>query len=235
LRDRQKPGDKRMHERPETPYEQLYNGFRWKVPKHFNIAEACCTRWARETPDAIAVHYEHENGETLSCSYASLQAQANRLSHALQRLGVQQGDRVAIVMPQRVETAVAHMAIYQLGAVAMPLSMLFGPDALAYRLQNSEARLAIVDEGGIENLLAARADCPDLQTVVAVGGAQGRGDADGRNFRFRQGRGKRIFTCGKLSQKIFRDHSYVEYVRGCLAVYFTGNGIFGLIFYFEAA
>ena len=167
-----------MHKRPETPYEQLYNGFRWKVPRHFNIAEVCCTRWARETPDAIAVHYEHENGETLSCSYSDLQAQANRLSHALQRLGVERGDRVAIVMPQRVETAVAHIAIYQLGAVAMPLSMLFGPDALAYRLQNSEARLAIVDESGIDNLLAARTSCPGLRTVAAVGAAQGRGDAD---------------------------------------------------------
>jgi acetyl-CoA synthetase len=62
------------------------------------------------------------------------------------RLGVRRGDRVAIVMPQRPETAVAHMAVYQLGAVAMPLSMLFGPEALAYRLQDSQAALAVVDE-----------------------------------------------------------------------------------------
>ena len=53
----------------------------------------------------------------------------------------QRGDRVAIVMPQRFETAVANMAVYQLGAVAMPLSMLFGPDALQYRLHDSQARV----------------------------------------------------------------------------------------------
>jgi len=57
-----------------------------------------------------------------------LQADANRLSNALLALGVKRGDRVAIVLPQRAETAVAHLAIYQLGAVAMPLSMLFGPE-----------------------------------------------------------------------------------------------------------
>ena len=45
-------------------------------------------------------------------------------------------------MPQRFETAVAHIALYRLGAVAMPLSMLFGPDALEYRINDSEARLA---------------------------------------------------------------------------------------------
>lgn len=167
-----------MPKHPPTAYETLHSTFRWKVPRHFNIADVCCGRWARETPEALAIVYEHENGQTLRCSYASLQAQANRLSHALQRLGVAPGDRVAIVMPQRIETAVAHIAIYQVGAVAMPLSMLFGPEALAYRLQHSEARLALVDESAIDNLLAARAECPGLQTVVAVGAAQGQGDAD---------------------------------------------------------
>jgi acetyl-CoA synthetase len=161
-----------------SAYDRLHAGFRWKVPPHFNIADVCCGRWARETPEATAILYEHENGQTLACTYGSLQAQAHRLSHALQRLGVEAGDRVAIVMPQRVETAVAHIAIYQLGAVAMPLSMLFGPEALAYRLQHSEAKLAIVDESAIANLLAARGECPQLQHVVAVGAAQGQGDAD---------------------------------------------------------
>ena len=45
-------------------------------------------------------------------------------------------------MPQRFETAVAYMAVLQLGAVAMPLSMLFGPEALQYRLHDSEAVVA---------------------------------------------------------------------------------------------
>jgi acetyl-CoA synthetase len=85
---------------------------------------------------------------------------------------------VAIVMPQRFETAVAHMAVYQLGAVAMPLSMLFGPDALEYRLLHSDAVLAIVDESVADALLAVRPACPGLRTVLAVGGAPGRGDVD---------------------------------------------------------
>ncbi|HJW11581.1 MAG TPA: AMP-binding protein [Albitalea sp.] len=159
-------------------YDTLYRGFRWQVPPLFNIAEVCCTRWARQTPDATAIVFEHENGSVSTTSYAELQREANRLSHALERLGVTRGDRVAIVMPQRPQTAVAHIALHQLGAVAMPLSMLFGPDALEYRLQNSEATLAIVDESAIANLLLARATCPALKTVLAVGGAQGQGDVD---------------------------------------------------------
>ncbi len=164
--------------RADDRYEQIYRDFRWHVPPDFNIAEVCCARWARETPDAVAIVHEREDGTVSLHRYGELQREANRLAHALRRLGVARGDRVAIVMPQRFETAVAHIALYQLGAVAMPLSMLFGPDALEYRLQHSEARLAIVDESAIANLRTARAACPGLQTVMAVGGASGQGDID---------------------------------------------------------
>ena len=159
-------------------HPELHAGFHWQVPAQFNIAEVCCGRWARRTPRAVAIRWQHEDGRQGMLAYGALQRQANRLSHALRARGVQRGDRVAVLLPQRPEAAIAHIAIYQLGAVAMPLSMLFGPDALAYRLQNSQARLAIADEGSIDNLLAARDQCPDLRGVLAVDGARGRGDAD---------------------------------------------------------
>ncbi|MEQ1804473.1 MAG: AMP-binding protein [Burkholderiaceae bacterium] len=163
-------------------YSHLHAGFRWHVPQDFNIAEVCSARWARETPDAVAIHYEHEDGRAGRFTFADLQNSANRLANALVKLGVQRGDRIAIVMPQRFETAVAHMAVYQIGAVAMPLTMLFGPDALEYRLKHSEAVVAIVDETAIANLCVVRALCPRLRHVVAAGDAAGQGDADWRDL-----------------------------------------------------
>jgi acetyl-CoA synthetase len=159
-------------------YATLHAGFRWQVPARFSLAEVCCARWARTTPDAIAIRSEHEDGRRASHTYAELQREADRLAHALVRLGVRRGDRVAIVMPQRFETAVADIAAWRVGAVAMPLSMLFGPDALEYRLQHSEAAVAIADESSIANLRLARAACPGLRQVVAVGAAAGQGDLD---------------------------------------------------------
>jgi acetyl-CoA synthetase len=167
-----------MHADHADHHAQLHRDFRWQVPTRFNIAEACCGRWARDTPQATAICFEHEDGRQRNFTYLELQHAANRLSNALRRWGVAQGDRVAVVMPQRFETAVAHMAIYQLGAVAMPLSMLFGPDALAYRIQHSDALVAIVCESAVEALLAARSSCPALRSVLAVGLAQGRSDVD---------------------------------------------------------
>lgn len=159
-------------------YDAIYRGFRWQVPARFNIAEVCCARWARDTPDAVAIRAEHEDGTRLRVTYGQLQRQAAATAQLLRSLGVRRGDRVAIVLPQRIETAVAHMAVYQVGAIAMPLSMLFGVDALQYRLRDSGAVCAIVDETAIANLNAARGDCAALQTVVAVGGARGHGDVD---------------------------------------------------------
>ncbi len=158
----------------------LFAGLHWQVPRHFNIAQACCTRWAQRPASArrTAIVWEHEDGRQGRLSYGELQRTADRLSHALARLGVQRGDRVAVVMPQRPETAVAHMALYQMGAVAMPLSMLFGPDALAYRLQDSGAVVAIADESAIANLRSVRADCPALRALLVVGAAARQGEQD---------------------------------------------------------
>ncbi|WP_151445994.1 acyl-CoA synthetase [Lacisediminimonas profundi] len=152
---------------PADQYEQLYREFRWHVPADFNIARACCGRWASE-PERIAIHYESEDGDQAVLSFGQLQEQANRLSNVLRKHGVGRGDRVAIVLPQRPETAVAHIACHQLGAVAMPLSVLFGPDALEYRLQDSEAKLALVDSAGYANLAGIRSNCPDLKTVIGL-------------------------------------------------------------------
>lgn len=148
-------------------YDDLYRQFRWNVPNEFNIAAVCCARWAGEK-SRIAIHYEDDAGNTATLTYTELQAQANRLSNLLQALGVHVGDSVAIILPQRPETAIAHIACHQVGAVAMPLSILFGPDALEYRLQNSEAAVAIVDHAALANLGEIRANCPHLKHVITV-------------------------------------------------------------------
>ncbi|MBA3625464.1 MAG: acyl-CoA synthetase, partial [Methylibium sp.] len=99
-------------------HEDLHRAFRWRVPPLFNLAEACCGRWARDAAmrERIAIVHEAEDGGVTRLSYAELQAQANRLANALERVGLQRGERVALVLPQRPETAVAHIAIQQLGA-----------------------------------------------------------------------------------------------------------------------
>jgi acetyl-CoA synthetase len=153
----------------------LHQGFRWRVPSHFNMAQDCMRRWAADpqTSGQTAVIATAPGQPDRHHGYAELQSQADRLSQALTALGVRRGDRVAIVLPQRFETAVAYMAVLQMGAVAMPLSQLFGPEALAFRLHDSEAVVALCDAGTLGPLQAVSGNCPALRSVIAVGGGPG--------------------------------------------------------------
>ena len=152
-------------------YREICSSHRWNVPPDFNIARAVCARHAGD-PARVALLWEDESGATAQHTYWDLQRQANRLSNALAARGVGRGDKVAIVLPQRPETAIAHIACYQLGAVAVPLSFLFGADALEYRLANSETKAALVDPASLPNLTPIRDKLPLLANVIGVAGAR---------------------------------------------------------------
>ena len=148
-------------------YEELYESFRWDVPERYNMARACCGQWAEDRA-RFALYWEDESGATAAYSFWDLQRAANRLSNALAALGVKRGDRVAIVLPQRPETAIAYIAVFQMGAVALPLSHLFGPDALEYRMEHAEASVAIVEPTTIANLWAIKDRLTHLRHVIGV-------------------------------------------------------------------
>ncbi|HEX6413399.1 MAG TPA: AMP-binding protein [Burkholderiales bacterium] len=154
-------------------YEDLYRSYRWEVPARYNIARACCGSWAGDRT-RFALYWEDESGAMAAYSFWDIQQAANRLSNALAALGVNRGDRVAIILPQRPETAIAYMAVFQMGAVALPLSHLFGPEALEYRMEHAEASIAMVEPSTIANLWAIRDRLTHLRHVIGVGGARER-------------------------------------------------------------
>jgi acetyl-CoA synthetase len=158
--------------RPDA-YQCVDAAFEWQSPEYFNMAQACCERWAarQDAHERIAIRTYGKSAKAFIHTYAELADQAKRLSAVLHDLGVVRGDRVAIVLPQCFETAVVYIAALQMGAVAMPLSMLFGPQALAYRLQDSDAVVAIGDAQTLPTLQAVRSFCPGLRQIIGVGEA----------------------------------------------------------------
>jgi len=155
-------------------YDELARAFRWNVPPRYNIARACCGQWAGDRA-RFALYWEDESGATAAYTFWDIQQRANRLSNALAGLGVKPGDRVAIILPQRPETAIAYVALFQMGAVALPLSHLFGPDALEYRMEHAGASVAIVEPTTIANLWQIRGKLSQLRHVIGVGGAREAG------------------------------------------------------------
>jgi acetyl-CoA synthetase len=99
------------------------------------------------------------------------------LANGLRALGVRRGDRVALLLPQSFETAIAHIAIYKLGTIAVPLALLFGVEALEYRLQTAGVKVVITNSVGVAKLAGIKHRLTELESVISIDGAEG-GAAD---------------------------------------------------------
>ncbi|GEP02708.1 AMP-binding protein [Methylobacterium oxalidis] len=156
---------------PAPDYDALRAGFRWEIPERFNMGVAVCDGFGTREPERPAIVEVGPDGAAGTVGFGRLRAESNRLAGALRAHGIGPGDRVAVLLPQSAAVVVAHAAAYKLGAVALPLAGLFGPDALAYRLADSGARAILTDAAGLAKLGPLRAGLPGLDLVVCREGA----------------------------------------------------------------
>ncbi|MEI5682447.1 MULTISPECIES: acyl-CoA synthetase [unclassified Mesorhizobium] len=154
-------------------YLSLYRDFRWRIPQRFNIGTAVSDHWATREPDRVALLDYRAEGEAESLTYGELAARSNSFANGLRALGVRRGDRVALLLPQSFETVIAHIAIYKLGAIAVPLALLFGVEALEYRLQTAGVKAVVTNSNGAAKLAKIGSRLTDLEAVVSIDGAQG--------------------------------------------------------------
>ncbi len=152
-------------------YDALRSAFSWDLPEKFNMARAICDDWAEREPDRTALIYKHRDGEIENISFATVRDEANKLANLLVSRGIQPGERVAILLPQCPEAVIAHIAIYKLGAVALPLAALFGVEALEYRLNNSGAKALITFDGCVEKIAEIRDRLTGLNLLFSIDGA----------------------------------------------------------------
>jgi acetyl-CoA synthetase len=157
--------------KPAATYDDLLARFRWVIPERYNIATTCCDNWAMAAPDRVAVIDVQTSGAVETLTFGMMQDQANRLANALVARGIQQGERVAIMLPQGRAVPVAHMAVYKLGAIAVPLANLFGVDAIGFRLKDSGAAALITNAAGLGKV--RRSDAPPPLLVISTDGPDG--------------------------------------------------------------
>lgn len=150
-------------------YAEVIADFRWDLPKRYSIAVHACEGWAIRDPERLAILARGPGGDE-PWSYARLSRASNRLANGLAALGVNRGDRVAILLPQSAETAVTHFAVYKIGAIALPLAALFGVEALAYRLIDADVRAIVTNASGLAKLNELRDRLPNLVLIISVDG-----------------------------------------------------------------
>jgi acetyl-CoA synthetase len=163
--------------KPGKTYDEVYHSFGWEIPDLYNIGTDICDKWAHQRY-RLALIYEDEKGQEKHYTFWDLKRLSNKLANGLQAYGIGRGDRVGILLPQCPETAISHIAVYKIGAIAIPLFTLFGVDALEYRLSNSEAKGIVTDEANIHKILEIREKLPHLKVVIVTTGEKKEGVLD---------------------------------------------------------
>jgi len=154
-----------------SSYEELREGFRWHVPECFNIAYDICDRHAGnpETTARVALFHADASGIKHEYTFGELKALSDKLASALREHGVQRGDRIAVLLPQMPETLISHLAAYKLGAIVVPLTVLFRQDALLHRLADSGATTLVLQPKSLDVIQPLLPQLPALQTLALTG------------------------------------------------------------------
>ncbi len=156
-------------------YETLRRDFRWHIPDRFNLATACLGGAGKAERTAIVD--VGGDGRVTQWTFAMLEEAASRLANALHAAGVGRGDRIGILLPQTPQTAITHMAAWKLAAITVPLAVLFGAEALQYRLADSGVKVLVTAKQSLEKIAAIRDTLSHLQQIVCIDG--GGEEADG--------------------------------------------------------
>jgi len=144
-------------------YEELCREHRWEVPERYNIAADVCDR---HPADALAMVHERHDGVVREVHWGELQALSNQAANLLAGLGVQRGDRVAVVLPATPEAAAVFFATWKLGAILLSMSVLYGDEGIAHRLGDSEPKVLVTDA---ENV--SRFSGPEIPQVLVLDAA----------------------------------------------------------------
>jgi acetyl-CoA synthetase len=153
--------------------KKLHAAFRWNIPERYNIGIAVCDIWAEREPDRLALLDVADDRTVTRVSYEELRAQSNRLANLLVKSGIARGERVAILLPQSREVAESHIAIYKMGGIALPLAVLFGTDALAYRLDDAGVSALITNAAGLAKLRSMPKTMPPFKLLLSIDGPDG--------------------------------------------------------------
>lgn len=142
-------------------YREIYDAFQWQVPTRFNMAAACCDRWAGSR-DRVALIHEQPDGDVRRYTFSEMQSLSNRCANMLVGLGLQRGDRVLLLLGQRPEAAIAHLGSWRAGMISVLCSILFGADAVEYRVRNCDAKLIITDDANLAKAIEAAGEAQVL-------------------------------------------------------------------------
>ncbi len=152
-------------------WQELRDGFKWRIAPTFNLSNALCDSWASFDPDRVALVHVRRNGGVEHWSFSRLKEASDRMASAFVTAGIRRGDRVAQILGQGPEALITHFALLKIGAISVPVFVLSGDEGIAFRLRDCGARGVVCDSDALDRVMGLRKDLPALQAIWTNGPA----------------------------------------------------------------
>jgi acetyl-CoA synthetase len=186
------PGNMSQHESQHNlaDYESAYGSFEWNqlyeqadwdAPDEMNIAHETIDRHAAATPERTALQWVGDDGGEETMTFADLAAESDRFANVLDGL-VDRGDRVFSYMPRVPEHYAALVGTLKTGAVWGSVNERFGPDGIAYRLDDCDAKVIVTTTGNRDTVAEAMEEIPSVEQVIVVDDGEGEARADDHDY-----------------------------------------------------
>ncbi|CAN5760446.1 AMP-binding protein [soil metagenome] len=146
-------------------YEEMASSWHWDVPERYNIAEDTVDKHPAGDP---AMLWEDSTGAEKRLTFGDMKAMSNRIANVLAGIGVERGDRVAVLLPSLPETAASFIAVYKLGAILLSLSQLYGDDGITHRLQDASVKVLVTDGKNRPRVETIREQVRSLERVAVL-------------------------------------------------------------------
>ncbi|MCO8246489.1 MULTISPECIES: AMP-binding protein [unclassified Haladaptatus] len=154
-------------ERETFEWDDIYADADWNAPERLNIAHEVCDRHANDR-GKVALYYAGKNGERETLTFWQLAERSNRFANVLSE-HIDSGDRVFSYLPRIPEHYVALIGTLKAGGVWGGINERFGPDGIAYRLDDCDAKVVITTPENRETMDKALEDAPSVEHVIVIG------------------------------------------------------------------
>ena len=166
-------------------FAQLTSDFRWEnelavfstdISKGFNFTHEACDRYVGRKK--VAINWEGAGGQARTITFDDLSQLTDRVASVLLENGVRPGDRVSVLMQKIPELYASLLAIWKIGAIFVPLFTAFGPEAIRYRLEDSQTKVLITHERFRGNVEPGISGLQRIFVVRPEGASLREGDQD---------------------------------------------------------
>ncbi len=151
-------------------YEKTYREFKWEIPEYYNFGFDGIDRWAEDRTKLALISVDDTGLQAVRHTFYDLMRLSNQFANLLLKMGIQKGERVLLMLPRIPEWYVAMMGMIKLGVIPMPTSVLVTSEDVKFRVNQSEAILAVTTLEHVTKVAEVQHDCPSIKHFIVVGG-----------------------------------------------------------------